>query len=144
MTLSNKIPVLLMFPIAAIAIYFLGGKVQDVPSEIVNGARKWMVIFLGVYIFNYVLAWFLRDSWPAAMARMLGCGLFGYIAISELVDLFGGYWGHWSQLFGGEGPLENQTVYAARYVATVWTVNVVMMVLCISVGFESQIDKKDM
>ncbi|MBN2341333.1 MAG: hypothetical protein JXX29_07325 [Deltaproteobacteria bacterium] len=138
MTLANKIPVLLMFPVGAIAIYFLGANVHDVPSQMVHGARQWLLILLGVYAINFSVAWFLKNSWPAALGRMLVCGLFAYIAISELVDLLGNYWGHWGQLLGGEGRLDISTVHAARYAGTAWLVGLVMMVLCVAVGFEDR------
>ena len=136
MKLANKIPVLMMIPVAGVAIYFIGTNVSDIPSQIVGGSRQWLLIFLGVYVINYTIAWFLRLSWTASMIRMLGCGLFAYVAISELVDVLGGMWGHWHQLLGGEGDLGIPTVAAVRYAVTAWTIGLVMMVICIALGFE--------
>ena len=135
--LANKIPVLLMFPVAAVAVYFIGANVTDTGAQVVDGSRRWLLVFLGIYAGNYAVAWFMRNSWPAAMIRMLACGLFAYIAISELVDVLGGAWGHWHQLLGGEGTLPEKNVSALRYTTTAWTVGLTMMAVCIALGFES-------
>ncbi|MBN2714494.1 MAG: hypothetical protein JXX14_01490 [Deltaproteobacteria bacterium] len=137
MRLNNKIPILLMFPVAALAIYFIGGRVVDVQSQIVSASRQWLLIFLGVYGVNFILAWFLKNAWTPALIRLLGCGLFAYVAISELVDTVGGMWGHLHQLLGGEGTLDDTVVNAVRYTVTAWTVGLTMMVVCIAIGFES-------
>ncbi len=140
MKLSNKVPFLLIFPVSAAAIYFLGMNVVDTASQSVESSRQWLLIFIGVYVANYTFAWMLRYSWPVTMIRMLGCGLFAYIAISELIDVLGGMWGHWLQLLGGEGGLPLTLVAATRYTTVAWLVALVMMILCIAMGFEHEAD----
>lgn len=143
MSLPNKIPMLLMLPVCGIAVYFLGGQVAEIDSQIVSGSRNWILIHFMVYLANFVLAWFLRTSWPVTMGRMLVCGLFAYISISELIDLLGGYYGQWSQLLGGDGKLGETIVNAVRYTITAWMVSFVMMVVCIAVGFEAEDSSAD-
>ncbi|MBN2530701.1 MAG: hypothetical protein JXR76_30215 [Deltaproteobacteria bacterium] len=137
MKLANKIPFLLMFPVSAVAVYFIGAGVTDIDTRIVDGSRQWLLVFSGVYLVNNVVSWFLRHSWTAALVRMLVCGLFAYISISELIDIIGGMWGHWGQLLGSEGPLDANVASAVRYTIVSWLVCLVMMIVSIAVGFEA-------
>lgn len=143
MTLPNKLAVLLMLPIASIGIYVVGNNVEDVENNIVNASKNWLLIHLTVYFFNYILAWFARASWPVTMGRMLICGVFGFICLSELVDLIGHNYGNWAQLLGGEGVLSEISVKATRYAIISWISATVLMITSIGIGFESDNESND-
>jgi len=134
----EKLPLLLMPPLGAIAIFVISGRSGAAAYDLVSGARDWVLICVSVYTVALVVAWFLRHSWPAAMGRMLLCGLFAYVGISRIVDIVGRHWSNVWQIFGAAGSLPTDEVAALRWALAAWTVCLGMMVTAIATGFEGE------
>jgi magnesium-transporting ATPase (P-type) len=147
MLLQNKIVILLIIAVAAISVYLLGDNVfniapQDIKKE-VSSARDWLIIISVIYVLNFIIAWLFKGSWSVTLGRMLVCGFFGYIVISEFIDIAGQNYNIWGELLKGEGSTDIAAIKAIRYTMTAWIVSFVMTVICIGVGFESEQEQKD-
>ncbi|MBN2802830.1 MAG: hypothetical protein JXR91_07035 [Deltaproteobacteria bacterium] len=140
MKLSNKIPLILIFPIGAIGLYFMGENTPNVSFEEISSVRNWLWGAVVVYSINFILAWFFKDSFGWNMARMLFSGVIAYISISQLISLGGENFDNIFQIFGAAGSLDQDYAKDFRYIMITWLYLLVMMIISIAVGFEEDSD----
>jgi hypothetical protein len=135
-----RLLIIAFWPLAA-AIVILVGRVglQTLPQsavEAITASHRWLEIVAVLYIANYLVAWRFSDSWPISMARMLIWAVIAYLGISNVVDIFGENRAYSWQILGFEEQQNPAHVSELRSRFIVWTLALIMSLVCIGIGFE--------
>ncbi len=131
-------------PLAAAIVILAVQNVQGALPASVAGplkiADRWLGIISVMYIVNYLIAWRFVSSWPVFMVRSLIWGLIAYLCMSNLVDLFGETSDLAWQILGAPGAATTDVLKGLRGELAIWSVALIMSVICIGIGFEKEND----
>jgi Na+/H+ antiporter NhaD/arsenite permease-like protein len=114
----------------------MGANTPNVSLEDVSSVRNWLWGAVVIYLINFIIAWYFKESFGWTMARMLFSGVIAYISISQLISLGGDHFDNIFQIFGAEGALDPDFAKDFRYIMITWLYLLVMMIISIAVGFE--------
>lgn len=133
-------------PLAAVAVLVAGRIVlQSLPensAHVLATAHRWLVLVIFLYLVNFLVAWWFRESWIVFVSRALAWALVAYLCISNTVDLFGENSHIAWQILGAPGQGDPVVLAGLRGQLYVWIACLVMAIICIGIGFES-VDKEE-
>ncbi|MDD5310110.1 MAG: hypothetical protein PHU25_22575 [Deltaproteobacteria bacterium] len=122
---------------ACAAVAIAGPWAASLPPDLgrpVSDAQRWLGGVTVLFVASGILAWRFPDSWPLYVARSLPLALVAFLAVSNLIDLFGMNNGAAAQILGLGGTTNAALVSSLRARLVLWALTLALSCACIAMG----------